>query len=383
MSKRSRKGSKNPASRHSGKPKATQASKRSSERSFSDRDFKLFSLAILFLVAWIAYANALHNSLVFDDATFSAGNRSWDLSLSKVGRYFTSDVWAAAGMETGLYRPLFLLAVAAEAMVFGDWYTGYHLVNVLLHSLVILALFSLIRYLMLSTGCTPRLAGYAALLSSLIFAVHPINTEVVNSIFNRSGMLVTLGVLTGLSWFLPRVRVSPPQAWAGINLVFLLILFCKETALMFPPIIVVVLLAETPGDWRMRLRKCIPVLSMILPIILYFALRSVALSPSGTAGALEQSIAEVKTQQHVTELTSETDPPVTDVSADPPATDVSADPPVTDVSEGPPATEISIEKATTSVLGETQLTQEFDHQCLVCNFSSIGSAGACFHGFHA
>ena len=75
------------------------------------------------------------------------------------------------------------LAVAAEAMVFGDWYTGYHLVNVLLHSLVILALFSLIRYLMLSTGCTPRLAGYAALLSSLIFAVHPINTEVVNSIF--------------------------------------------------------------------------------------------------------------------------------------------------------------------------------------------------------
>ena len=208
MSKRSRKGSKNPASRHSGKPKATQASKRSSERSFSDRDFKLFSLAILFLVAWIAYANALHNSLVFDDATFTAGNRSWDLSLSKVGRYFTSDVWAAAGMETGLYRPLFLLAVAAEARVFGDWYTGYHLVNVLLHSLVILALFSLIRYLMLSTGCTPRLAGYAALLSSLIFAVHPINTEVVNSIFNRSGMLVTLGVLAGLSWFLPRFTTS-------------------------------------------------------------------------------------------------------------------------------------------------------------------------------
>ncbi len=309
-------------------------------------------MCMLFLVAWIAYANALHNSLAFDDATFSASNRSWDLSFSKVSHYFTSDAWAAAGKESGLYRPLFLLAVSAETMVFGDWYTGYHLVNVLYHSLVVLALFSLIQYLMMSTGCTPRLSGYAALISSLVFAVHPVNTEVVNSIFNRSGMLVALGVLAGLSWFLPRVKDSPLKAWAGINLVFLLILFCKETAIMFPPIIVAILLIDTPGDWRARLRKCIPVVSMTLPIVLFFALRSVALGPADTVGALEQPIAEQTTQQLVVEAPA--DPPVAEVPADSPVAEVSSDPPVTEVTTDPattdPATtEITTDQATPSI----------------------------------
>ena len=118
MSRRSRKGSKKTASRHSAKYKETPGGKRSPEATISDRDFRIISLAILLLVAWIAYSNALHNSLAFDDVTFSPSNRSWELSWEKVGLYFTSDVWATAGKESGLYRPLFLLSVAAEISLF-------------------------------------------------------------------------------------------------------------------------------------------------------------------------------------------------------------------------------------------------------------------------
>ena len=259
-------------------------------------------MAGLFLVAWIAYANALHNNLVFDDVAFSAGNRIWNLDFSSIGLYFTSDVWASTGNQSGLYRPLFLLAVAAEATIFGDWYVGYHLVNVLLHSLVAVALFSLVRYLLSATGSLRRPAAYAALLSVLVFVVHPINTEVVNSIFNRSGMLVTLGVVAGLCWFLPKVKNSPGTAWSGISLLYLLILFCKETAIMFPAILVATLLYDTPGNWQTRLRKCIPVVWMILPIILFFMLRSIALSPAHTPGALAQTIAEVLVEQAVADV---------------------------------------------------------------------------------
>ena len=255
---------------------------------FSDRDLNVLAIIVLVVVAWIAYAGSLHNSLTFDDVTFSAGNRTWDLSLTSIAQYFNSDAWASAGKETGLYRPLFLLEVVLETRFFGDWYVGHHIVNVLLHSLVTIALFGLIRYLLLATGNMTRLSTYAALFATLVFAVHPLHTEVVNSIFNRSGMWVALGVIAGLLWFLPRVDQQPGKSWAGLNLVFLLILFCKETAVMLPAITVATLLLVKPGNWSQRIRKCLPVFTMLLPLIIFLTLRSFALSPGESVGALEQ-----------------------------------------------------------------------------------------------
>jgi tetratricopeptide (TPR) repeat protein len=327
MSKRSRKGGKKTAYRHLAKHRKPSTGGHPSRSAFPDREFRILSLASLFLVAWIAYANALHNSLAFDDVAFATGSGLWNLDLPSIGRYFTSDVWASTGNQSGLYRPLFLLVVAAEVNIFGDWYVGHHLVNVLLHSLVALALFSLVRYLLSATGSAPRPAAYAALLSALIFVVHPINTEVVNSIFNRSGMLVTLGVVAGLCWFLPKVKNFPRTAWAGISLLYLLILFCKETAIMFPAIIIATLLFDTPGNWQTRLRKCIPVVWMILPVVLFFAFRSIALSPAETPGALAQTIAEVVVEQAVADV------PVEQTAAEAPQEQATAEAPVEQTGE--------------------------------------------------
>ena len=72
----------------------------------------------------------------------------------------------------------------------------------------------MIRYLLLVCGGESPRSAYAALLAALVFAVHPIHTEVVNSIFNRSEMLVSLGVAGGLWWFLPTVDKQPWKAWA-------------------------------------------------------------------------------------------------------------------------------------------------------------------------
>ena len=84
MPRQSRKGGKRTASRPTAKHVGTPAGKQSLNATFSDRDFRLFSLAALFLIVWIVYANALHDSFVVDDVTFSAGNRSWELGYSDV-----------------------------------------------------------------------------------------------------------------------------------------------------------------------------------------------------------------------------------------------------------------------------------------------------------
>jgi hypothetical protein len=66
-------------------------------------------------------------------------------------------------------------------------------------------------------------------MAALLFGVHPIHTEVVNSVFNGSEILVTIGVIGGLQWFLDCQDKQPAKAWLGLNLVYLLVLFCRES----------------------------------------------------------------------------------------------------------------------------------------------------------
>jgi tetratricopeptide (TPR) repeat protein len=132
---------------------------------------------------------------------------------------------------------------------------------------------------------------HMALLAAAIFAVHPVHTEVVNSIFNRSDMLVALSGLAGLCWLLRHLHARPALAWTGLCIAFSVALFCKESGLVLPGLAVAVVLAVTPGDWLSRARKCLPVFWSLIPLALYFALRAQALAPvQPDAGA---SVAEL------------------------------------------------------------------------------------------
>ena len=94
-------------------------------------------------------------------------------------------------------------------------------------------------------------------------------TEVVNSVFNRSELLVTLGVVGGLKRFLQTVGKNPREAWGVLSLVYLLVMLCRETGIVLPVITVVVLWIITPGNWRLRLRSCLPVFWLLIPLAVY------------------------------------------------------------------------------------------------------------------
>ncbi len=232
---------------------------------------------ILSLVAFLAYANAWPNTLVWDDEVFALGSRFSDIGMTEIGQFFTDDVWAAIGANTGIYRPLFLVSVALDFQLFGDWVAGFHLVNIFLHVLATIAVYGLVRHLLSPGNDTNPACSQIALLAALVFAVHPIHAEVVNSVFNRSELLVTLGVAGGLWWFLQTVDKSPRKAWGGLGLVYLLVMFCRETGIMLPVITVVVLWIVTPGDWRLRLRTCLPVFWLLMPLAVYLGFRAHAL----------------------------------------------------------------------------------------------------------
>ncbi len=155
-------------------------------------------MIVLVIVTLLAFANAWPENLVLDDKAFAGPGRSPD--LDSLQYMFAEDVWVTAGTTTGLYRPLLLLDLSLESRLFGDWLAGYHLSNIFLHLIVTLLVYGLLRHILLMTSNKPPASELYALLAALIFAVHPIHTEVVNSVFNRSGMLVAIFYLAGMWW---------------------------------------------------------------------------------------------------------------------------------------------------------------------------------------
>jgi len=237
----------------------------------------ILPLLVLVFVTLAAYLNAWPDSLTLDDKGFVANRYSEGLSLYDTFRFFSEDLWKAAGADSGLYRPLLQVSIAMDAFVYGDWAAGYHLSNILLHLLVTVLVFGFIRHLLLVSGGKSPVSDHMALLAAMVFGVHPIHTEVVNSIFNRSGLLVSVGVIGGLWWFLRTLESSPRRAWGGLALAYLLVLFCKESGVILPLLAVVMLWIYTPGDWRVKLRKSIPVLWLLIPLGIFLGLRANAL----------------------------------------------------------------------------------------------------------
>lgn len=243
--------------------------------------------AILIFVSFLAYANAWPNVLIWDDIVFSLGDRLSGVSWAEVGDFFTQDVWASVGHDTGLYRPLLQLSVSLDIVFFGKWKAGLHLVNILLHALTTIAVFGLIRQVLIKTAVPMAISTQVALLAAMVFAVHPVHTEVVNSVFNRSEILVTLFVAGGLWWFLSVVEQKPWMGWSVLSVIYLLAMLSRETGIVLPGLTVLVLWLTTPGDWRLRLHRCLPVFSLLIPLAIYIGMRAHALDSPMTLDEME------------------------------------------------------------------------------------------------
>lgn len=228
---------------------------------------------VLALAVAAAYANAFHTELVFDDRVFAVAEDYRGLGWRGIAGLFGENTWAGSGTNVGLYRPLLLLSIAIDAFLFGDWLPGYRLVNVLLHLLASFAVFGLSASVLEVSAPGRGANRLCALLAGVVFAVHPLHTEVVNSIFNRSESIITLGIAAGLWWLLPQVRQRPWLAWGGLATIYLPLLLVRESAITLPALAVALVWLTASESWREKLRFCWPVVLLIIPLALYAGMR--------------------------------------------------------------------------------------------------------------
>jgi len=246
----------------------------------TDRSRIWISLFILTLFTLLTFVNSWPDALVLDDKIFF-GPES-EHRLESLAGAFSRDLWNDGG---SFYRPLLAIDFELQNRLFGAWQEGYHLVNILFHLVTTLSLFGFLRYFLRATQPDAENALFYALLAALVFAVHPVHTEVVNSAFNKSSMYVSLAAITGLWWLHSNLISKPVRAWVGFGLMYSVAILFKESALVLPGIAAAMIVLFTDGTLKERIRRFLPVFWLLVPIAAYFWLRAVVLAPAGAGTA--------------------------------------------------------------------------------------------------
>ncbi|MDD5449982.1 MAG: tetratricopeptide repeat protein [Candidatus Omnitrophica bacterium] len=187
-----------------------------------------FHAALIIILGFIVYSNALNGEFVCDDEFIVKDNifiKNWSNSL----KVFTTDNVINPGegvtRKYVLYRPMQMLTYMMDYSLFGRDAAGYHLTNILLHILAVLCLYWFISILFADP---PLLAFF----TSILFLVHPLHTEVVTYISTRSDSLGLLFVLLCLIFYLKQIHVKSVAIYFLTLLSYVLALLSRENSLI-------------------------------------------------------------------------------------------------------------------------------------------------------
>ena len=190
---------------------------------------KLIHILLIACFAALFYINSFGNFFVWNDWTLVIENyliKDW----SNLPEIFTSVFWKPlVGEPFPIYRPLVSISLMADFSfwVLKPW--GYHLSNVSLH-----VVNSILAYSLMRVYVSPA----TALMASVLFAVHPIHTESVTYISGRGDLLMALFLLSGVIAFLKSERHRSWPLYIASLPLFFLALLAKETAVIFPLLLV-------------------------------------------------------------------------------------------------------------------------------------------------
>ncbi|XP_049825816.1 protein O-mannosyl-transferase Tmtc3-like [Aethina tumida] len=182
-------------------------------------------LGIILVVTCVAcYYNSCYCGFVFDDISAIKENRDLRPHTPLVNIFY-NDFWGTPmhkEQSHKSYRPLCVLTFRWNYMLGQLEPMGYHLVNMILHSVVCLMYFRM---------CSMFLPELASFVSSMLFAVHPIHTEAVTGVVGRAE---TLSSVFFLAAFILYSKASKSKKYTGWkHLIFSMIsiataMLCKE-----------------------------------------------------------------------------------------------------------------------------------------------------------
>jgi len=185
------------------------------------------NIYLLFLaVSLILFGNTLKNKYAVDDNLVFQNNPVIERGLSGIPEVLTTN-YVTSDKRSFDYRPLVKLVAGLEFLVWGYNPALSHLINILLYALVLIVLFQLLNETF--SGQHQSLI----LLIVLLFAAHPIHTEVVASIKNRDELMSYLFVLLSARHFFKWASGQSLKYFITAAVLFFLAMLSKSSAMVF------------------------------------------------------------------------------------------------------------------------------------------------------
>ncbi|MBU2490820.1 MAG: tetratricopeptide repeat protein [Proteobacteria bacterium] len=196
---------------------------------------RLIFLGVLFAIPFALYAPSLPGPFLFDDQMNIRDNH-W----VQITDFTWEGLYKAATQGEVPNRPLPKLTYAFNHLAHGLDTPGFHIVNIVFHSLAALALFFLFRTTLLvrdPEGFAGR-ADLLAFFAALLWAVHPLQSQGVAYIVQRMTSMAALFFFLAV-FFYARGRLAETRGRAGFSFAGCaacgaLALACKENAVTLP-----------------------------------------------------------------------------------------------------------------------------------------------------
>jgi tetratricopeptide (TPR) repeat protein len=237
---------------------------------------KVLCAVLVFFAAFFAYANSISPTFHWEDEYLVKENVHIR-RLSNIPAFFRPGYVNVYESGAGKrYRPLRTVTLALDYALWKEDPRGYHLTNVLLNAGVAVAFWFLCLAL---TG-----DGFFALLAGLLFAVHPVHSESVAWVKNRSDILCALFYFSSAAAFAFYRKVNGRRLLAAALLLALPAFLAKEMALTLPFALGLLLIfsnLEAGKDWKDGWETVWPFFAMLAA---YLVFREIVMTGGGGAG---------------------------------------------------------------------------------------------------
>jgi tetratricopeptide (TPR) repeat protein len=231
----------------------------------------------LFFLGMGVYFNTYWNDFAQDDAIVITENEFTKQGIDGIDELFAYDTFRgffkvegkANLVQGGRYRPLTPAMFALGVEFFGENPVIGHVTNSLLAGLTAVLIFLLFLRLLAPANPTTY-AIWVALVTAVLFAVHPIHTEAVANIKGRDEIMALLGSLAAVYWAVLAYDRRKPIWLLPAFLAFFLALLSKENAITFVIIAPLTLYFFRPLNLTNGLKTSLP---FLLAAVLFLAIR--------------------------------------------------------------------------------------------------------------
>lgn len=230
----------------------------------------MLGAALIVLLTVAAYLNSFSGALVYDDRASITENASirllWPL---------TTPLTPPAESGTG-GRPVANLTFAVSYALSGLAPLGHHVVNLTTHLLAALTLFGVLRRTLLQPtlrarfAADPQNATFLGVTIALLWAVHPLQPQVVTYLSQRTESLMAFFYLLTLYCFI-RGTEERPRLWHPLAVLACLLGALSKEVIATVPVVVFLydrtfVAGSFAGAWRQRWKLHVALAASWLPL---------------------------------------------------------------------------------------------------------------------